>query len=461
MKPKTTPFPWHYYVKTVRSRIFFVLVSVSVTYAIVEFDPDGAFLKVLLLFTALCLLSIIHGIFRIAPFRKVLDEIEKIQVQLPHDKKLKILYQKDEWALIEQMLKLTEHYIEKQTELLDDQNRQSNLLIESIPNAIIIIDKYENFILCNKNFRDKFIRNKTAKVIEKEKLWKIFDGRLLNHFRDCLHKKEQVKITSFFIEEFGEYYDIGITPTFNNKKELTGALGIFHNVTQSKLTDKMRVDFVANVSHEIRTPLTSIKGYAQLLQAHRADIPEAFYPILDKIDKNAERLKDLFDNLLKLSVIESKYELNKEPTNIQDLTALVWANLKAKHNKKKIELETKFDIDEINCDRKLFEQVITNLLDNAIKYSNEASEVKIKISTKMDEKYYYVTVSDNGPGIKAEDLSRIFERFYRSQGVNQKAIEGSGLGLSIVKHIINNHRGQIEVHSKAGEGTSFTISLPV
>src|SRR5690606_23838255 len=113
--------------------------------------------------------------------------------------------------------------------------------------------------------------------------------------------------------------DITITPLRNRDKNIIGILGIFHNVTKAKLTEKMRVDFVANVSHEIRTPLTSIKGYSQLLKAQEASFPEELIPILDKINNNTERLKDLFDNLLHLSVIESHHEVEKNEINLEEL----------------------------------------------------------------------------------------------------------------------------------------------
>lgn len=459
MKHKEAPFPWHYYLNTVRSRIFYVVVSVALTFAIVTYDQESPFLKVLALVFFLIITAIVHGYFRINPFRGIMERVEKIQLQLPHDKKLKILYQRNEWILLDQMLLLTEHYIEQQRKLLEDKNRESNLLIESIPNAIVIIDKYENCLLHNELFTKKFIQDKDAKVSEKEKLWRIFEGNMLNLFRDCLHKNQQVKVSSYYFPHLGEYFDIAITPIMDRKQSLSGALGIFHNVTQAKLTEKMRVDFVANVSHEIRTPLTSIKGYTQLLEAHKESIPTQFLPILEKIDNNAERLKDLFDNLLKLSVIESRYELSKEFVNFEELVSTIWANLKAKHLGKNIKLNNSFESDEILCDPKLMEQVMVNLLDNAIKYGKE--NVIIDISGRNSDKQSQIIVKDNGLGIKPEDLSRIFERFYRSQGVTQKAIEGSGLGLSIVKHIIGKHRGQIEVQSIQGEGTSFTITLPL
>lgn len=450
-------FPWHYFVKTVRARIVLVVLSTLLTYVICQAYPVNQFDKVLLILILLIIVAIIQGYFRIIPFRDLLARIDSVQVKLPHNKKLNLIYQKDEWVLIQEMLKLTEKYIGEQQELLLVQEQQSQTLLESIVDPIIMVDSFLNCKHYNRVFKDKFIKDKQTKVYTEEKLWKIFeDEKIIDLFQWTKDRKESTQLLAYQIDD--EYFDISITPIIDSYNQDIGMLGIFHNVTESKLTDKMRVDFVANVSHEIRTPLTSIKGFAQLLLAQKEMVPEMLHSPLERINSNTERLKDLFDNLLKLSVIESHYEIDIEELDLTKLLTQVKSNLKAKYQGKSIDIDIAPKI-QAHGDIKLLEHVFTNLLDNSIKY-NDKEIATIAINSRALDQSQEIVIKDNGPGIKGKELQRIFERFYRVQGQTTQAIEGTGLGLSIVKHIINKHQGEISVESEVNNGTTFTIKLP-
>lgn len=451
------PFPWHYFVKTIRTRIALVILATLLTYIVCLVYQENQFEKVLIVLFALIILSIIQGYLRIIPFRNLLARIDSVQVELPHNKKLNLIYQKDEWVLIQEMLKLTEKYINEQHEQLQAQEQRSHTILESINDPIILVDSYLNCKHYNQPFKAKFIKDKKTKVYKEEKLWKVFDDdNILDLFQWTKDKKESTRLAGYEVD--GEYYDISITPIIDTNNQNLGMLGIFHNVTESKLTEKMRVDFVANVSHEIRTPLTSIKGFAQLLLAQKDICPEPLITPLQRINSNTERLKDLFDNLLKLSVIESRYDIDLEKLDLAKLLTQVRSNLKAKYQNKKFDIKIPEKLN-IQGDYKLLEHVFTNLLDNSIKYNDkEFGEIKIACDCTCD--FSTIIISDNGPGIKGNELKRIFERFYRIQGQTEQAIEGTGLGLSIVKHIINKHKGEITVESEVGKGTIFTIKLP-
>ena len=455
---KKTPFPWHYYIRTVRSRIFYVIATALLTYVLTQSYQQDILFKVTILIMLMIAISFIHSFFRIIPLRNVLSKVENIQLQLPHNKQLNVIYKKDEWTLLEEMLNLTEHYMLKQRQWIDDQNEQSKTIIETIPDAIVVIDKFENCKIFNSHFKSKFLKV-DSKIINNVKVFKIFDDELVQSFKKVINEDQCISRPAFYFPNTNEFFDIAISPVHNSNMEVTGALGIFHNVTSSKLTEKMRVDFVANVSHEIRTPLTSIKGYTQLLQAYGDKIDDDIKPILNKIDTNTNRLKDLFDNLLKLSVIESKYELNFVKLDIVKMLKVIEQNMKAKYLGHNIKISTFYEIDFIKADEKLIEQVFSNLIDNAIKYNNEDNAL-IQIHVSKLESYYQIKICDNGPGIRAKEVDRIFERFYRVQGGGTQKVEGSGLGLSIVKHIVNKHQGSIRVESKLDHGSCFTIQLP-
>lgn len=452
------PFPWHYFVKTIRARIVLVVLATLLTYVVCQAYPVNQFDKVLLVLILLVVVAIIQGYFRIIPFRELLARIDSVQVKLPHNKKLSLIYQKDEWVLIQEMLKLTEKYISEQQEMLANQEQQSMTLLESIVDPIIMVDSFLNCKHYNKVFKDKFIGDKQTKVYKEEKLWKVFeDEKIIDLFQWTKDRKKSTKLLAYQIDQ--EYFNISITPIIDSQNQNIGMLGIFHNVTEAKLMDKMRVDFVANVSHEIRTPLTSIKGFAQLLLAQKEMVPEVLYSPLERINSNTERLKDLFDNLLKLSVIESHYEIDIEHLDLTTLLNQVKSNLKAKYQNHQFDITISEKI-HVDGDRKLLEHVFTNLLDNSIKY-NDKEYGKIEIKCECDAKNSSITIKDNGPGIKGKEIARIFERFYRVQGQSSQAIEGTGLGLSIVKHIINKHKGEIAVESEVDQGTTFTIKLPI
>lgn len=454
------PFPWHHYIKTVRTEVFFIIISSSLTMGLYFIKSDSISFYFLTLIGLLILLAFLMGYFSITPFRHLLLKIEEIQVQLPHDRKLDLIYQKDEWVLLEEMLKLTETYINEQKQSLKDQAIKSDAIIEFIPDGIIIVDKFLNILQYNNHFKNSFIKDSSIKIVDNAKLWKVFneDTGLAEKFTKVAKGGETYNIRSFFFQNQNEYYNISITPIYDSNNQITAALGIFHNSTQDKLSDQMRVDFVANVSHEIRTPLTSIKGYSQLLEAQKEKVPSELHPILQKINSNTERLKDLFNNLLKLSQIETQYQLDKKEFNLREVISKIQGQIKGKY------LSHKFLIDYIGeeilyGDQKLLEQVFINLIDNSIKYSNK-DETRIQIVHTKSLDYHIIGIKDNGIGLNHDEMKRIFERFYRVQGKSTKPIEGSGLGLSIVKHIINRHGGEIEVKSEENVGSEFIIHLP-
>lgn len=454
------PFPWHHYIKTVRTEIFFIILTLSLSIGLFYFKSDNISFYFLALLGGLIFLAFLWGYFSITPFRHILMKIEEIQVQLPHDRKLDLIYQKDEWVLLEEMLKLTETYINEQNQSLKDQAIKSDAIIEFIPDSIIIVDKFLNILEYNNNFKNSFIKNNNISIVNEEKLWKVFEEStgLPEKFTKVAKNGETYNLRSIFFEDLKEYYNISITPIYDSNKNISAALGIFHNSTQDKLNDQMRVDFVANVSHEIRTPLTSIKGYAQLLEAQKEKVPTELQPILNKINSNTERLKDLFNNLLKLSQIETQYYLDKKTFNLKEIVSKISGQIKGKY------LSHKFEIDfigeeDVFGDEKLLEQVFTNLIDNSIKYSDK-DETRIQIIHTKSLDHHIIGIKDNGIGLNHDEMKRIFERFYRVQGKSTQAIEGSGLGLSIVKHIINRHGGNIEVKSEENVGSEFIIQLP-
>ncbi len=256
-----------------------------------------------------------------------------------------------------------------------------------------------------------------------------------------------------------KYINVNITAYNNNKDELEGIIIVLKDITKHTKLDNMRKEFVANVSHELRTPLTSIKSYAETLKDMGLDDAEMSYSFLDIIESESDRMTLLLQDLLDLSKFDSdKFDLNLEPVNLGELLdmTVLQNQVSAQNKNQKINFKDKKDF-TINCDRARINQVFTNILSNAIKYSKEGS--KIDITMTELQHFYEISISDNGMGIPPEDLDRIFERFYRVDKARSRSLGGTGLGLSISKQIVNAHGGEIQALSTVGVGTTMIITF--
>ncbi|MCX5794218.1 MAG: ATP-binding protein [Elusimicrobia bacterium] len=226
-------------------------------------------------------------------------------------------------------------------------------------------------------------------------------------------------------------------------------------------SETVRKDFTANVSHELRTPLAAIKAFAETLRGGAAEDPDHRMEFLEEIERNADRMTRLVDDLLTLSALDSGARPPAaESVDLMRLAAEVTATLKPLAGRKELglRLEPFRDVPPVRGDRGQLKQVLTNLLDNAIKFTPEKGLVRV--SAACAEGRVTVAVQDTGIGIPAEDLPRIFERFYRVDKARSRELGGTGLGLAIVKHIVEAHGGSVAVESRPGEGSTFRVSLP-
>ena len=253
------------------------------------------------------------------------------------------------------------------------------------------------------------------------------------------------------------------SPDLINQKEAKrkGAIAVFHDISRLKDLERIRQDFVANVSHELRTPLTTIKGYAETL-LEGAWREEVAFQFIQVIGRHADRLSKIVEDLLTLSKIESKeFQLKGEKVYLSELIDDVLDFVKEEAEKKKICIDAVPVTSSliIEGDRNILEQVLFNLLDNAIKYGREGGKVTVSALQK-DQREIEISVRDNGIGIPKEDLPRIFERFYRVDKGRSQELGGTGLGLSIVKHLVQTHGGKVWAESQLGEGSTFYFTLP-
>jgi two-component system, OmpR family, phosphate regulon sensor histidine kinase PhoR len=243
--------------------------------------------------------------------------------------------------------------------------------------------------------------------------------------------------------------------------ERRGTLLVFHDLTRLKQLERTRQEFVANVSHELRTPLSLIRGYVETLLDGAKDNPEVATKFLQTIQRNSERLQFLIEDLLTISELESgRVQMNLQPTALRPLVDKVLGELGDRARTKAMSLKNDLPDVIVQADAERLQQVFGNLVDNAIKYGRNEGSVVIG-GQAADGGGFEVFVQDDGPGIPAEALERVFERFYRVDKGRSREQGGTGLGLAIVKHIVQGHGGKVWAKSEPGKGAAFFFTLPV
>jgi two-component system phosphate regulon sensor histidine kinase PhoR len=256
-------------------------------------------------------------------------------------------------------------------------------------------------------------------------------------------------------------FEMTSVPMGTGNGTLTGAVVLFHDITELKRADEIRRDFVANVSHELRTPLSILRGYIETMIDDPKLPRSETARILEVMDQHSKRLGLLANDLLTLAQIES----GRSTLELSEIDLLRFFNdLVRDWNKKfaaknlKAVVDVDGDCPNIRADEARLREVFDNLLDNAVKYSNENGE--IRLCAERHDGAIALSVSDSGIGISGEDLPRIFERFYRADKARSpEGFRGTGLGLSIVKHIAQLHGGSVEAESVLGKGTTIRVVL--
>ena len=259
------------------------------------------------------------------------------------------------------------------------------------------------------------------------------------------------------------WLQVSAVPMKNDKSGTDGAVVLLHDITELKLVNEMRSDFVANVSHELRTPLSILRGYIETLLDNPKTSPKELARILEVMERHSKRLGLLVDDLLTLAQLESaNSNLQLSEVNLSELFGKVVHDWEKKLAEKQLKMvvDVAATVPFILADETRLEEVLHNLLENAVKYSRENGEIRLH-AEQRDDGQIALSVSDSGIGIGKNDLPRIFERFYRADKARSpESIRGTGLGLSIVKHIAQRHGGRVEAESEPGRGTTIRVILP-
>jgi len=331
-------------------------------------------------------------------------------------------------------------------------------ILESMAEGVIVIDTDKKSVLINSVLADALKLNKDRAV--GRYFWEIFRDPEINEMiekglgeRASLNREHSILLSD-------SIFEIQISPIFGGENFL-GIVAVFHDVTRLKKLEKMRSEFVANVSHELKTPLTSIMGFIETLKEGAIDDAQNRMHFLGIIEEHSKKLHDLIEDLLLLSKEESSGELvKKEKVELEKAVERIFKlHDKAAKSKK---INTRFEFSQapffVLVDPQSFEQVLSNLVDNAIKYNSEGGEINVRAI--YEEGMAKIEISDTGIGIPQADIPRIFERFYRVDKSRSRESGGTGLGLSIAKHIIEKHGGFIQAAPASPRGTTFTITLP-
>lgn len=349
---------------------------------------------------------------------------------------------------------------------------KNQAILESIADGVLVADSHNKIILGNKPAS-------TILDIPRQRLI----GKSINELLGLYgHSGDSWSKT---IEIWAKETRSGFTPSFladklaiENKvvsihlspvmagKQFFGTVSIFRDITKEVEVDRLKSEFVSTVSHELRTPMTSIKGYADLmLMGAAGKMTPSQERYLKVIKNNADRLHMLVNDLLNISRIETgKITLDLRPLDVPQLIEqVVEGHLRGRiqHEKKHLEVSTDIEpsLPLVYADHSRLTQILTNLIDNAFNYTLEYGSVHLRVYREDD--YVYISVQDSGIGIAKDNLTRIFDRFFRSEDEQVQAVPGTGLGLAIVRSLIDMHGGELTVKSVLGKGSTFTFNLPI
>ncbi len=259
----------------------------------------------------------------------------------------------------------------------------------------------------------------------------------------------------------GRHWVILVTPLYSNQF-IRGAVAVLRDMTEERQLEKMRKDFIANVSHELRTPISMLQGYSEAIVDDIAESQEEKKEMAKVIYDESLRMGRLVNELLDLARMEAGHiQLSMEEINLSSFINRIIHKFQglAKDNEIYLDAEIEGGIDSVFLDPDRIEQVLTNLIDNAIRHTPKGGSVKLTVVLEED-KGVRINVKDSGTGIPEEDLPFVFERFYKADKARTRGKSGTGLGLAIAKNIIDAHKGTISVHSKLGQGTTFSFFIP-
>lgn len=394
-------------------------------------------------------------------FSKPIDDITQVAIELSKGNyKARTFTESNETTtMLSQSMNVLAKNLQEMTTQQEMQQDRLNTLIHNIGSSVVLINSRGHVNLINKTYKEIF--KVDSRSIIGELYYDAFKHKEIVEIVEEIFLKE-VKVRKQIILPLSierKHFEVYGAPIIGINHEWKGIVLVFHDISELKKLEQVRKDFFANVSHELKTPITSIKGFTETLLDGAMENEELCKNFLSIILTESDRMQSLIQDLLDLSKIEQQnFKLDRANVSVKLIIEEVKKMLSQKAEEKDIDfaLYLKTPL-VVNADALRLKQVFINLIDNAIHYTSTGGKVFITAS-ETDEQIV-VRVNDTGVGIGREEISRIFERFYRVDKARSRNSGGTGLGLAIVKHLVEAHKGKVEVESKLGHGTSFIVTL--
>ena len=330
-------------------------------------------------------------------------------------------------------------------------------IINQIDDLILIVDKFKNIKFFNNSAKKKFGENNLNKHVAT--LLRVPD--LLQNIDLVLLKKETITMDLELSSPSFQFFKVHLFSGPTSYVDDPDSVVLFlKDLTDIIKAQRFKSDFVANVSHELKTPLVSIKGFLETISGHAKDDLEAQKKFIPIMLEQADRMESLIKDLLSLSRIELEEHIQpQDKVNLKEILS----NVEDIHQKNLKSFEFKNNVKDdffIKGDHEKLIEVFSNIIDNSIKYSEKNKKIEVNCGQgngKVIGDSYTVSIKDNGIGIPTEQLPRITERFFRVDAAKSKKVGGTGLGMAIVKHIVNQHRGELEIKSETQRGTEIKV----
>jgi two-component system phosphate regulon sensor histidine kinase PhoR len=338
----------------------------------------------------------------------------------------------------------------------DEEKKRLNVILRSIPDALLIIDSRGTIRIASAATRKSF---GDAPLVGRPLIEMVRNHEFLS-LVDSVRATLAPGMAELYLEYPAErHFVVHVSPLFYKGRELSGLIAIFHDITQLKKLEQVRKDFVANISHELKTPITAIQGFAETLLEGALDDREHALKFVETIRANSERINTLVDDLMTISKIEmGVFKITKKPVSVNEVVSSVMAMLEgqAKEKDLSVTLSIPPHLQTIDADKDRLVQILTNLVENAIKFTDKGG---ITIGMSEADGTRELFVEDTGIGVPEKQISRLGERFYRVDAARSRKMGGTGLGLAIVKHLIRAHVWEMKIESRVGKGTKVRILL--
>ncbi len=380
--------------------------------------------------------------------KKIIGPVNAIDLERPEDAKVY-----DELTPLLVKIKHQQTTIEEQLEEAKRQQKEFALITDNMQEGLLVIDENTDLLSYNRSALRLF----NAEKAETGKSVYILSRK--ENFASAVETGLSGKHADIYMDVSDRICRVAVSPVTDSEGKTAGAVILITDETEKEKREEMRREFSANVSHELKTPLTSISGFAEILKEGMVK-PKDTKKFAGRIFDEARRLISLVEDIIEISRLdEEKTDYKRENLSVSSMANQILNNLRPVAEKRGISLSYEGEDISIFTVRAVFEEILFNLCDNAVKYNKDGGSVLVKARKNGD--MLEIKVKDTGIGIPENETEHIFERFYRVDKSHSRSIGGTGLGLSIVKHGVSCLKGSIEVQSVPGEGSCFTLTLPL